>query len=137
MDYQQKLCTTEFMGVKMAKLSNFTINSTYPAAIKNGSTSGTITFPSRSIGSGGSYFVTQNITVASGQIVTPAIKVGNTTYPTSAYSNQTNQWIEQIWIERTSATNVQVVFYVANIGSGTATHSSATATVYINTFTMP
>ena len=121
----------------MAKLSNFTINSTYPAAIKNGSTSGNITFPSRSMGAYTEYSVSQNITVASGQIVTPAIKVGSTIYPTSAYSNQTNQWMEQIWIERTSATNVKVTFYVMNIGSSTATHSATTATVYINTFTMP
>lgn len=132
-----KHCIIVYTGVKMAKLSNFTINSTYPAAIKNGSTSGNITFPSRSMGAYTEYSVSQNITVASGQIVTPAIKVGSTIYPTSAYSNQTNQWMEQIWIERTSATNVRVTFYVMNIGSSTATHSATTATVYINTFTMP
>lgn len=121
----------------MAKLSNFTINSTYPAAIKNGSTSSSITFSSRSMAAGATYSVTKNITVASGQIVTPAIKVGSTIYPTSAYSNQTNQWLDQIWIERTSATNVRVTFYAMNVGSSTATHSAVTATVYINTFTMP
>ena len=130
----------------MVKPSNFTINSNYPAQGKNDTKSTTITFPSQSIAGGAEKIVTKNVTVQSSQLFNPAISViyndaGLTGEIFLGYGwvYQDYTFRNEVFIQRTSATNIRIDIYVQNIDDQgrTIVHQGLTATVYLNAFKMP
>lgn len=130
----------------MVSPSNFTINSNYPAQGKNDTKSTTITFPAQSIAGGAEVIVTKNVTVQSSQLFNPAISVvyndaGLTGEIFLGYGwvYQDYSFRNEVFIQRTSATNIRIDIYVQNIDDQgrTLPHQGLTATVYLNAFKMP
>lgn len=130
----------------MVKPSNFTLNSNYPAQAKVGSASATVTLPAQNIAAGVEKIVTTNITVSSSQLINPAISI---TYYNAGltgeiflgygWAYQSYDFRDEVFIQRTSPTNVRVDIYTQNIDSQgrTLPHQQLQAKVYLNAFTMP
>ena len=121
----------------MPKLSQFTINSDYPATAKTGSASANITMPATSFAGGQSRVFTKDTTVASGAILMPIIQVGDNYYVGNGYSWRNDNWNEEVWIERLSDTSIRLVFYVVNTSASTLTHPGNIITLHLSTFKVP
>lgn len=125
------------MGVKMPRLNNFTLNSNFPAVAKANSSSASLSMSAQTLGVGGNYSVTRQISVGQGDILSPIIELGGTYYPTTLYANTDGTWQELVIIERTSPTVATMIMYIENIGSATATHPAWTANAYLESFRIP
>lgn len=130
----------------MVSPSNFTINSNYPAQSKNDSQSVTLNFPSQSIAPWAEKIVTANVTVSSSQLFNPAIQIfyndaGLTgeVFLGYGWAYQEYGFRNEVFIQRTSATNIRVDIYVQNIDDQgrTLVHQGLQAKVYLNAFKMP
>lgn len=130
----------------MVSPTNFTINSNYPAQAKVGSASQTITFTAQSIPAWAERTATINIPVASSDIINPSIRI----YYNNAgltgeiflgygWAFQGYDFRDEIFIQRTSPTNVRVDIYTQNIDSQGRTlwHDQIDAVISLNVFTMP
>lgn len=121
----------------MPKLTNFTINTNYPATAKTGSGTATITMPATSFSGGQDRTFTADFSVPSGAILMPIIQQGSTYYVGNGYAWRNDNWNEEVWLERLSDTQLRLVFYVVNTSASTLTHPGNTITAHISTFIVP
>ncbi len=122
----------------MPKLSQFTINSDYPATAKVGGVPSTnITMPATTFGPNQDMTFISDMTVEPEQILMPIIKQGANYFVGNGYLWQNDNWREEVWIERLGPTTIRFVFYVINYSNQTLTHPGNDLTLFLNTFTMP
>lgn len=124
----------------MPKLSNFTMNSDYPAIAKTGYNSVSVTMPSVTLAPGNSYTVTAEGTISSGDILSPIIQigVGGGCFYGIGFRRANDTWLEEFWVERISPTKVRVNYYVLNQDwANYQTFGGGTIIFHLNAFRVP
>lgn len=123
----------------MPKLSNFTINSDYPAIAKVGYNSLSVTMPSRYFAVGDYYTVTAEGDISSGDILSPIIQigVGGGCFYGNGFLRMSDTWYEEFWVERISPTKVKASYHVMNQGQSGQTFGGQTVIFHLNAFKIP
>lgn len=125
------------MGVQMPRLGLFTQNSDFPAIVKTQGITGTINFPQTTISAWSLASRTINITIPADAILTPNITIGGVCYPVPYLAQNTDTFLVETIIERTSATNVRAIFSVQNNTGSSQTQTAVSATISLNMFKLP
>lgn len=124
----------------MPKLSNFTMNSDYPAIAKTGYSSVSVTMPSITLAPQASNRVTAEADVSSGDILSPIIQigVGGGCFYGTGFRRISGYFVEEFWVERISPTRVRAVFFLSNSDVyNYRTYNGETIIFHLNAFRVP
>lgn len=131
----------------MPRLNNFTVNSKFPAIAKSANTTDvSFVVPAHTIASGDTYSYTQNVTVGQGDILSCVITWLGVHIPASQWyiveaENQggiTMPTLEKgVLVERTSPTQVRLVYYAFNQSQNSISEGQMTYTISIKAFRVP
>ena len=131
----------------MPRLNNFTVNSKFPAIAKSTNiTDVSFVIPAHTIASGDTYSYTQNVTVGQGDILSCVITWLGLHIPASQWyiveaENQGGVYMptleKGVLVERTSPTQVRLVYYAFNQSPNSISEGQTTYTISIKAFRVP
>lgn len=123
----------------MPKISHFNINSNFPAVAQADTATivVTTTMPQTTVSSYGEASVYSEITVSSGDIVSPTIYFKGNYYVGNSITDVNESFHEYAYFERVSPTRLRFYLLLQNYDSASQTHAQWSATAYVNIFRVP
>lgn len=128
------------MGDKMPKINHFNINSNFPAVAQADTATVTVTttMPQTTLGPFEETYTYSEVTVSSGDIVSPTIYFKGNYYVGNSIADINDVFHEYAYFERISPTRLRFYLHLQNYdGSASQTHAQWSATAYVNIFRVP